>query len=565
MTTKTAFPLEIKSLTDEGFFEGYASVSGNVDLGGDVVAPGAFTKSISATPEVPLLWSHDHAEVIGAIREMKEDGHGLRVKGEIALETSRGKEAYALLKKNMMKGLSIGYQVVSDQIADGKRLLKELNLLEVSVVAVPMNPLATITAVKNAESSASGKAAGTKRMNEETLSQSISELVSEMKSYQKTARQEYADTRQITDATKSTIEGLQSEIKDLTEKLSAVEQKYAAKHAPLATGNTNEGIGYKFVNSDGYKALAKGQVKTTGFVPVGSLYGAKSVTSYDSNGNVISPTYRGPIAEIPQGRKPLIRDFVNVVPVSETGSVEYMKELSFTNNAAVQYDSPNRELVDFAQSDATYTTAQAPIVTIGHWILASRQSVKDVRQLQGLIESRLMSGLKKKEQYEILRGAGGADHLAGICGLATAYNTGYNASGDNLADRILNGITQVTAQGADADAVFTTPEIVLSLMKLKTTGEALAGTYIFSNPAATSTIPTIWGLPLIGVSHMEANKWLTGSFYEGATLYDREEANIIVSTEDGTNVRKSGVTIVAEERIGLAINNSAYFVFGGIS
>jgi HK97 family phage prohead protease len=138
-------------LADEaGVFTGYASIFGNVDQHGDVVVPGAFRKSLSERGNVvPLLWQHDTTEPVGVL-ELVEDSKGLRVvRGEINLETARGREAYALLRQGAIKGLSIGYQVVQDGWQGKVRQLKELKLLEVSLVTFPANELAGVTAIKN--------------------------------------------------------------------------------------------------------------------------------------------------------------------------------------------------------------------------------------------------------------------------------------------------------------------------------------------------------------------------------------------------------------------------------
>jgi HK97 family phage prohead protease len=151
MTIKTAKISEADLATDEaGVFTGYASIFGNVDSHGDAVMPGAFRKSLSERGNVvPLLWQHDQAEPVGVI-ELVEDSKGLRVvRGEINLETARGREAYALLKQGAIKGLSIGFQTLKDGWSGKVRQLKELKLMEVSLVTFPANELATVTAVKN--------------------------------------------------------------------------------------------------------------------------------------------------------------------------------------------------------------------------------------------------------------------------------------------------------------------------------------------------------------------------------------------------------------------------------
>lgn len=143
------FLLEIKELSEDGTFEGYAAVFNNVDRGGDVIEKGAFRRTIDHKGgALPVLWQHDTATPIGVGVEMREDERGLWVKAKLALTTAKGREAYDLLKMGAIKGLSIGYRVIKDAVENGKRLLKEIELFEYSVVTIPMNPLAEVAAVK---------------------------------------------------------------------------------------------------------------------------------------------------------------------------------------------------------------------------------------------------------------------------------------------------------------------------------------------------------------------------------------------------------------------------------
>jgi HK97 family phage prohead protease len=143
---------EVKALDESGVIEGYGAAFGNVDLGNDVIVRGAFAKGIASAKSLPAMcWQHDMSSPIGVWKEISEDDNGLRVKGQLCLDTQAGKEAYALLKMGALKGLSIGYGVDkggSSYRKDGVRELKELSLHEVSLVTVPMNPQANITAVK---------------------------------------------------------------------------------------------------------------------------------------------------------------------------------------------------------------------------------------------------------------------------------------------------------------------------------------------------------------------------------------------------------------------------------
>lgn len=158
-----SFALQIKAAGDDGSVEGYGSVFGVRDNYDDVIASGAFAATLashkSAGTMPAMLWQHDACEPIGIWTEMVEDSKGLRIKGQLALDTSRGKEAHALLKMGALNGLSIGF--VSKQWAYDRetdvRTLTEIDLWEVSLVTFPANEKARVTNVKSSDELATPK------------------------------------------------------------------------------------------------------------------------------------------------------------------------------------------------------------------------------------------------------------------------------------------------------------------------------------------------------------------------------------------------------------------------
>lgn len=148
MERKT-FRLKLNDLDDQGIFTGYAGIFAIEDLQNDIIERGAFKRTLDHSGgSVPILWQHKSEEPIGVGLEAKEDTSGLYVRGQLNLDTQRGKEAYSLLKQGAIKGLSIGYDAVKKEYKDGKRLLKEIKLYEYSVVTFPAQPLANVLDVK---------------------------------------------------------------------------------------------------------------------------------------------------------------------------------------------------------------------------------------------------------------------------------------------------------------------------------------------------------------------------------------------------------------------------------
>ena len=158
-----SFALQIKAAGDDGTVEGYGSVFGVRDNYDDVIAKGAFVQSLKdhkAAGTMPaMLWQHDADKPIGIWTEMVEDEKGLRIKGQLAMETVKGKEAHALLKMGAINGLSIGF--MSKQWAYDRetevRTLTEIDLWEVSLVTFPANEKARVTNVKSADEMATPK------------------------------------------------------------------------------------------------------------------------------------------------------------------------------------------------------------------------------------------------------------------------------------------------------------------------------------------------------------------------------------------------------------------------
>lgn len=125
---------------------GYASVFDVADKGRDVVRRGAFAR---AKAGVPLLWQHDAAKPIGRVERVSEDARGLRVIASVSPGSAQGREALALLRAGAVSGLSFGYRVRQSarNAKSGLRELTDLDLLEVSLVTFPMQPLARVHAV----------------------------------------------------------------------------------------------------------------------------------------------------------------------------------------------------------------------------------------------------------------------------------------------------------------------------------------------------------------------------------------------------------------------------------
>jgi HK97 family phage major capsid protein len=251
-----------------------------------------------------------------------------------------------------------------------------------------------------------------------------------------------------------------------------------------------------------------------------------------------------------------------VLPVGRTSSnlVEFTKENVFTNNAGAQYSSPARENVTKPESGITFTLASAAVVTLAHFIPVSRQVLDDAPQLQSYVNGRLTYGLKLEEEDQLLNGAGTSGNLSGI--LASGNNTAYNraATGDTRLDALRKAITQAALSEYTADTIVLNPEDWEAIELLKTS----YGEYIFGGDMGPidGMAPRVWGKRVVATNSIAEGTFLVGAMNMGAQIWDRMDAAVQISYEDGDNFKKNMATLLAEERLALTVYRPAAFIKG---
>ena len=149
--TKSAPVFQLKELDETGLIKGYGSVFGNKDSYGDVVVKGAFLGSLAERGMPKMLWQHDRRQPIGSWTKAEEDDVGLYLEGRLNMDVQQGRESYALLKAQDIDGLSIGYRLKRWEYDEDEDIfyLKEIELLEVSVVSIPANDESLVGDVKS--------------------------------------------------------------------------------------------------------------------------------------------------------------------------------------------------------------------------------------------------------------------------------------------------------------------------------------------------------------------------------------------------------------------------------
>lgn len=208
--------LALEDVSGDGSFSGYASLFGAVDLGRDVIEPGAFAGSLKrrSASEVRMLYQHDPDQPIGRWISIREDSHGLHVEGKLSLGVARAREVHELMKSGALDGLSIGFQTLRarNEAKSGVRRVLTADLWEISVVTFPMQPGARVTAVK-----AANGIAPTKRELERRLTRDAGLTRSQARGLIARGHQALSDRR---DAAPEDLKQLELHLRALTSALS---------------------------------------------------------------------------------------------------------------------------------------------------------------------------------------------------------------------------------------------------------------------------------------------------------------------------------------------------------
>lgn len=274
----------------------------------------------------------------------------------------------------------------------------------------------------------------------------------------------------------------------------------------------------------------------------------KDITSLTSP---VGGAARDPNWNMLAGRQPRLRDILTVLKTS-SGSVDYVHQKTRENNAAVQVEGELK-----AESSFAWELKNEPIRTIAHWTKASVQILDDIPQLRSMIDNELVYGVALAEEEEILTGSGVSPHLNGLITNATAYVAPFTMASATPIDQIGLGLLQVANAYYVPNGVVMNPADWLRIRLLKD-GE---GNYLLGNPQS-AVEQTLFGVKVVTSTAIEIDKFLIGDFARAATLYDRQETRVDISTEDSDNFVRNMVTLRGENRVALAIKNPTALVYG---
>lgn len=358
-----------------------------------------------------------------------------------------------------------------------------------------------------------------------------------------------AETKETVDKMAVELNGLREAEKALKAALGELEQHVA--QMPLANAKqVIETVGHQVISSEALKTFAA------------SVDGGKRVnipvkaalTSPDLPDGVVEPQRLPGIDTAPKQRL-FIRD---LIAPGRTGSpaIFWVQQTGFTNKAAVVPENTTKPY-----SDIAFTPKITAVTTVAHMFKASKQILDDFAQLQSTVDAEMRYGLKYAEEQEILFGDGTGVHLHGIIPQASAYAAAFQVEQQTGIDDLRLAMLQAQL------ARFPASGHVLHFIdwaKIELSKDTL-GRYILANPAAL-TGPTLWGLPVVATEAAAfQGKFLTGAFNAGAQIFDREDAGVVISTENADDFEKNMISIRCEERLALAVKRPEAFVYGAFT
>ncbi|MCH2551254.1 MAG: phage major capsid protein [Alcanivorax sp.] len=355
-----------------------------------------------------------------------------------------------------------------------------------------------------------------------------------------------AETKDAVDRIATQHNGLAESVKTLQASLGELEQDFA--RMPLGRAQeVAKSAGQIVIANEKMKPFASGLEQGRSLrVPV-----QDALTSPDVPDGIVEPQRLPGIDVMPKQRL-FIRDLISP---GRTGApaIFWVQQTGFTNNAATVAENTTKPY-----SDIEFNSKITPVQTVAHMFKASKQILDDFAQLASTIDAEMRYGLKYAEEQQILFGDGTGTNLEGIVPQASEFSAAFAVDQQNGIDDLRLAMLQAQL------ARFPASGHVLHFIdwaKIELTKDTL-GRYILANPSGLAG-PVLWGLPVVAT---EANafqgRFLTGAFNAGAQLFDREDANVVISTENADDFEKNMISIRCEERLALAVKRPEAFVEG---
>lgn len=352
-----------------------------------------------------------------------------------------------------------------------------------------------------------------------------------------------AEVKRKADELLSTQTQLNGKLEELEARQLDLEQRGAGKRQKDEPRQT---LGQAVAADQSVKAFAANGARGTVSITV-----QNAITSLNTSaGGLITPQRDNEIVRLPR-MQPRVRSLLNQGRTT-SNLVQYARQTARTNNAGVVGEGALKP-----ESNYTWALADAPVRTIAHWVPISRQALDDAAQLQTELDSELRYGLDRAEDEELLNGDGSEEHVEGLVTAATNFAAAFAVENATNIDTLRLAILQAELADYPVDGMVLNPTDWARIELTKDT----TGQYVFANVLQLAG-PTLWGRPVVSTSAMDVDEFLVGAFQAAATIYDRMDTEVAISSEDRDNFVKNMLTARAEKRLALAIKRAAALIHG---
>lgn len=368
-----------------------------------------------------------------------------------------------------------------------------------------------------------------------------------------TATNEAQKAGRLSEETKNEVDKLATTFNTMSQALNQVKSHLGelegefTRMTPAASTQRSESAGQIVINNEAVKQFAASLEPSKRLsVPV-----QNALLSADVPGSIIEPTRLPGIDAAPRQRL-FIRDLI-LGGRTNSNTIYWVQQTGFTNRAAAVPENTTKPY-----SDIAFEEKMTPVRTLAHMFKASKQILDDMAQLQSTVDGELRYGLKYVEEGQILFGDGTGANLEGIVPQASAFAPAFAVENQTVIDvlrlAMLQGqLARLPSSGHVLHYV--------DWAQIELTKDSM-GRYILANPLGLAG-PVLWGLPVVATEIAAfRGKFLTGAFNSGAQIFDREDANVVISTENVDDFEKNMISIRCEERLALVVKRPEAFVFG---
>lgn len=365
-------------------------------------------------------------------------------------------------------------------------------------------------------------------------------IEAKLKAFSDKADGEAKTVGQISADTKTALDAIGTQQRELADRLNSIEQKATAQPEQKGISSWGE----QFIKSANYGAFAGGNLNKLRVEVKNTLTGSDTNVAPQRNSGIVGG------AVLPFAMEALLPS-----TTTSSNAIEFTKEASFTNSAAEAAEGAQK-----AESALTWSLVNMPVSTVAHWIKISKQLAADAPALAAYVNTRMRYGVNQKVDTQLVVGDGTAPNISGTYDTGNFTAHGYsNATIAAISTTfkklvlIRKVIADLYAAGYPADAIVLNPADWATIeIELFTTA---AGQTLYSvNEAGQARL---FGLPVIQAIGMAADTFQVGRFSEAYMIYNREGVVVEMSDSDGDNFQKNLITLRAERRLALATEKPA--------